>query len=159
MEKNWNEKLTDLQSEVGYVQGPVNTVALLGLFGEAGEVLDEITFSGPPQLENLQSVATGVARLIDDYKKQVRDVKEYIRKDYEILCIPSEDKFDSELADAFYYLKALATNRGLTIEDLARMGYEKVVSKRLQKNISHAAVDPEEMRKPDLNSHPHHSID
>jgi energy-converting hydrogenase Eha subunit H len=41
MEKTSFELLTEIQAKVGYKKGSINTVALLGLFGEAGEVLNE----------------------------------------------------------------------------------------------------------------------
>jgi hypothetical protein len=39
--ENYIEKLIILQNEVGYTKGKINNIALFGLFGEAGEVLNE----------------------------------------------------------------------------------------------------------------------
>ena len=39
------ERLTLLQDELGYKKGELSTVAMLGLVGEAGEVLNEVGFS------------------------------------------------------------------------------------------------------------------
>ncbi len=134
-DKTWNEKLDDLQQEVGYVKGEINLIALLGLVGEAGEVLNEPLFYNSKKLDDIQSAAVSVAAIVDGYKKDIRDK---VIIDDVVIKIPSHKNFDKELADCFYYLKALATNRGLTLEDLARLSYEKIVSKRLQKNINHA---------------------
>jgi len=68
MEENSIEKLTALQKEVGYEQGTINNIALLGLFGEAGEVLNECKVKKdgviiPLPLEDAVEVAEKVDRL------------------------------------------------------------------------------------------------
>lgn len=126
------EKLIQTQNEIGYVNGPVNIIALLGLFGEAGEVLQETN----PKNEHVESTffqAVNIASTIDRMKKQIRDLKINVGG----VHVENLEAFDSELADCFYYLNALCINRGLTLEDLAQMNLEKIKAKNLQKDISH----------------------
>lgn len=134
------QKLSKFQEEVGYVKGPVNTVALLGLFGEAGEVLGECKYESD-QKEIKESLpyaiitAIDVARNIDNLKKIVRDK---IHPPVTI-HIEANDKLNTELADVFYYIHALAKNRGLSLEDLAAMSLKKIGDKKLQKDVSHGS--------------------
>lgn len=134
------EKLTELQNKIGYVAGEVHPVALLGLVGEAGEVAAESTFTQSELTEfeemhavwqqtnaiNQQKVAyTLAAERLDTAKKEIRrEINSKV-----VVCIKPE-AFDVELADLFYYLNAVAIARGLTIEDLARISYEKVIARR-----------------------------
>lgn len=120
MEENSIEKLTALQKEVGYEQGTINNIALLGLFGEAGEVLNECKVKKdgviiPLPLED----AVEVAEKVDRLKKAIRDKE---AKSYEII-IENEEAFDSEIGDVLYYLNALAINRGKTLNDYAEISY------------------------------------
>jgi hypothetical protein len=51
-----------------------------------------------------------------------------------------------EMADVLYYLNALAINRGKTLNDYAKISYEKVIKCKLQndtrhKNISHGSIN------------------
>lgn len=138
------QKLTKFQEEVGYVEGEINTVAMLGLFGEAGEVLDETTFKYDEINDKngftksvcsfYVSEAVHISKNIDTMKKQVRDHKLVLATHVE-----NTKNFDTELADVFYYLHALAKNRGLSLEDLAAMSLKKIGDKKLQKDISNGA--------------------
>lgn len=124
------EKLTLLQKAVGYKPGDINVIALLGLFGEAGEVLDEtILMSDDPWPERKKQLAMQCAQLIDGLKKKIRDSKEEQEKISVYLDVDSEQKFDFEIADCLYYLNALAINRGKTLADYAEMSYQKVSAK------------------------------
>jgi hypothetical protein len=121
--------LTKLQNHYGYVKGPIDPVALLGLFGEAGEVLNEMFLidngSEFIKAEDLKLVATSSAKVMDQYKKKLR------KKECPAITINISDPpaaFDTELADCFYYLHALAINRGLTLEDLAQISLDKIKS-------------------------------
>lgn len=127
MEKTGIELLTELQSELGYVPGPISTVAILGLVGEAGEVLAETHIS----LFNDRMVHTACQAIracaeADKLKKDIRKGKAA-----GTITLESDQQlaFDTELADTFYYIKALAANRGLTIDDLARISHDKVRAK------------------------------
>ncbi len=66
-------------------------------------------------------------QMVDDIKKKVRDndVKPITVK----LLDENSDAFDIELADALYYINAIAINRGKTLEELAEMSFQKVLAK------------------------------
>jgi len=141
MENNL-DKLTEIQKEVGYEKGIINNIALLGLFGEAGEVLNECSITKIPNGKGLwfeegdKAIAISVANKIDTLKKAIRDRKHeplYIK-------INDEEKFDSEIADVLYYLNALAINRGKTLNDYAELSLNKVMKYKTQKDIRHANV-------------------
>jgi NTP pyrophosphatase (non-canonical NTP hydrolase) len=139
MEKTSIQKLTEIQQKVGYIKGSINNVALLGLFGEAGEVLNEckIRHNGiitPLPLDG----AIEKAEQVDRLKKAIRNGN---AKPHEIV-IENEELFDNELADVLYYLNALALNRGKTIEDYAELSYQKVLRKS-QTDISHGTINSE----------------
>lgn len=129
------EKLTELQNKIGYVAGEVHPVAILGLMGESGEVAEATYFMTPKaksltqdgffKFKEMANRFVRVAGEIDEFKKQIRNQTE-IHFAIEV----DKDEFDMELADLFYYLNAVAIGRGLTVEDLARMSYEKVISRR-----------------------------
>lgn len=131
------EKLTELQNKIGYVAGEVHPVAMLGLIGEAGEVAQAATYMTPKakslmqqdffKFEAMVGHFVAVAGEIDHFKKQLRGRTE---SEIHFAIKPDEEDFDPELADLFYYLNAVAIGRGLTIEDLARMSYEKVIARR-----------------------------
>lgn len=137
------EQLTNLQAELGYVKGELSTVAMLGLIGEAGEVLSEVGMSGEAMsdeqikaLNKLLEVRVPFS-LIDATRSLCRDVeklKKAVRnKEFNVITTLMEEKeanFDAELSDTFYYLNILATNRGLTINDLAKMAHDKVRAKQ-----------------------------
>ena len=138
------EKLTELQNKVGYVKGPVNVVALLGLVGEAGEVLNEFTVvsTHKDSYKMLVKIAEAckIAEDIDKIKKQIRD------KSFEPVCsfVPT-DKVKKEMQDVLYYLNALAINFGTTLEELAGESVEKVL-KRSSQDISHGTVNSETLK-------------
>jgi len=125
MNKNSIEQLTELQAELGYVRGEISTVAMLGLVGEAGEVLAE-TYGSENESKIIEK-AILICSQIDGLKKRVRS-----GTNHHFIYLPDEkiDKFKSELGDAFYYLNILATNVGLTIFDLAQMAHDKVRAKQ-----------------------------
>ena len=136
-------QLTLLQDELGYKKGEVSTVALLGLVGEAGEVLNETSFAtnnlSAEQNDKLSKYLEVVVPvgLIDAAKSICMDVdklKKAVRnKEFTILTemkSKNGEEFDKELADVLYYVNILATNRGLTIFDLAKMAHDKVRAKQ-----------------------------
>lgn len=121
--------LTKLQEELGYVKGEISTVAMLGLVGEAGEVFSECDLF--IDTETLKSTffkeVTSKCREVEELKKRIRkgnDLTEVILRQSKV------ENFDKELADVFYYLNILATNRGLTVFDLAQMAHDKVRAKQ-----------------------------
>ncbi|MCX6217679.1 hypothetical protein [Spirosoma sp.] len=137
--ESYLEKLTDLQTKIGYKPGSVHPVAMLGLMGEVGEVSQEARFEEWAKfVPDGQRIANKLNRrsgnfelnagMLDSIKKDIRD----IHKDIILVAIDDDEAFDKELADTFYYLKAVAAGRGLTIEDLARMSYQKVIERRGQ---------------------------
>lgn len=126
--ENSIEKLTKLQMEFGYTQGEINPVALLGLFGEAGEVMNECKHKSLINNDLLSICPNSVkeAVLVDDFKKKVRS--KIIP--FGTIVIQDEEKFDKEMADVLYYLNVLALNRGKTLNDYAEISYQKVMSKK-----------------------------
>lgn len=132
MENNLNplEQLTKLQEELGYVKGNISPVALLGLVGEAGEVLNETSFVNFKSFQYLNEdveKTVSYCEKMDDYKKAIR--KSTPTKTENLLFVHEVD-FTAELADCFYYLNILATNLGLTINDLANMAHNKIRTKQ-----------------------------
>jgi hypothetical protein len=127
------QKLIDLQAELGYVKGDISTVAMLGLVGEAGEVLGEIHTVSNTIMYNaigvhIKSTLDEISDL-ESYKKLIRKEDKKFVPIFEVHPDKGED-FNKELADTFYYLQALATNRGLTIMDLAKMAHDKIRAKQ-----------------------------
>jgi hypothetical protein len=132
-------QLSMIQKQVGYKEGNINTVALLGLFGEAGEVLNEVVFINNTNgfSESVRNIGVAAAGLIDTLKKEVRDKAIQREVSFTTLLLEEcEEKFDMELADTLYYLNALAINRGKTLGEYAEASYKKVLAKG-QQNISH----------------------
>ena len=74
---------------------------------------------------------------MDSLKKSIRDKQ----ANPMLISIKDEEKFDKEMADVFYYLNALALNRGKTLNDYAEISYKKVMHYKLQKDIRHANVE------------------
>lgn len=145
------QELTALQRKVGYTEGEINVVALLGLFGEAGEVLEgcSLETDAPPNYTlgyhpaELKHNAVEMAKHVDTLKKLIRK-REF---PYKVLATRHMDitKFHHELCDALYYLNALAINCGLTLDDLARLSVEKV-KRKSQTDISHGTVNKETLQ-------------
>ena len=139
--ENYIEKLTEIQKEVGYEKGTINNIALLGLFGEAGEVINECAFASDDEDDSRVNLlflnrAVSEANNIDSLKKQIRDKKQLPM----LITIKDEEKFDKEIGDVLYYLNALALNRGKTLNDYAEISYKKVMHYKLQKDIRHENV-------------------
>lgn len=123
------ERLTKLQATLSgeYQPGKLSVIALLGLLGEAGEVLNEVEVM--VQYHDQQdsiSKAIRAAREVEEIKKLVRSGNCLSSAKYGNLA-----DYDSELGDVAYYLNILATNRGLTLFDLCQMGYDKIKAKQL----------------------------
>jgi len=119
--------LTNLQEELGYVKGEISTVAMLGLVGEAGEVLAETDVSLFNSKAAIILDAVNICTKVDDIKKLIRKREHFLE-----LTISGNrmNAFKKELGDTFYYLNILATNVGLTIFDLAQMAHDKVRAKQ-----------------------------
>ena len=135
--ENYFDKLTEIQKEVGYEKGTINNIALLGIFGEAGEVLNECKIKEDGIIKPLPlEGAIEKAEQVDRLKKAIRDKE---AKAHEIV-IENEENFDSEMSDVLYYLNALAINRGKTLNDYAELSLNKVMKYKSQKDIRHANV-------------------
>jgi NTP pyrophosphatase (non-canonical NTP hydrolase) len=135
--------LTELQQEVGYHPGELNLVALLGVLGEAGELLDELEISFVKKMTLVDNTfsdcvlaAKQTAKIIDQWKKDVRDQKYQPAIELKI----DDEKFDKELADMLYYLVALSVIRRKPLDYYFSLSIRKIEAKRLQKDISHANV-------------------
>lgn len=126
--ENSIEKLTNLQKEFGYKEGEISPVALLGLFGESGEVMNECKQKSMINNDLLRICPDGIkaALLVDEFKKNVRNGTFPFGK----IVIEDEEKFDKEMCDVIYYFNILALNRGKTINDYAEISYQKVMSKK-----------------------------
>lgn len=126
------EQLTVLQEELGYKKGEISTVAMLGLVGEAGEVLENTcSKSSYKNLFKVIDAALKACRKVETLKKHVRaDSSGSLFE----LDITEDDmpNFKSELGDCFYYLNILATNVGLTVFDLAQMAHDKIKRKQAE---------------------------
>jgi hypothetical protein len=126
--ENYFEKLTDLQRKVGYSEGEINPIAMLGLIGEVGEVLGEtVTTSNALGFDQTISIASFTAELIDLYKKEIRDKKSLAVEVF--VPADNEDDFDKEIADVLYYLNAIAINRGKSLDYYAKLSFDKVSAK------------------------------
>ncbi|MHA3788304.1 hypothetical protein ACX0HA_08860 [Flavobacterium hauense] len=129
------KELTDLQLQYGYKLGELNPVALLGLFGEAGEVLNEVIFYDLDGDENekRKALAVGIASIIDDLKKYFRANPHFapgvmiVREDED-----GGEAFDKEVADTLYYLNLIALNRGRDLAYYAQLSVDKVKAKGLK---------------------------
>lgn len=129
------EQLTRLQATLSeeYHPGHLSTVAMLGLIGESGEVFAETRFlhdgHGTEQLGWLRSETLKYAKQMEVVKKRVRSGESEVK-----LCLQETEReaFIAELGDVTYYLNILATNVGLTLFDLAQMGYDKIKAKQQQ---------------------------
>lgn len=125
------KNLTDLQHELGYGVGGISTIALLGLAGEAGEVLAETGSYPNPVFDEIKPTLvayTEIAKTVDGHKKTIR--RTGIGTGILRIKPGNEEEFDKELADVAYYLNILATNRGLTLGDLCQMAHDKVREKQ-----------------------------
>jgi NTP pyrophosphatase (non-canonical NTP hydrolase) len=135
--------LAELQQEVGYVPGELNLVALFGIFGEAGEVLDELSISFSKKRSVVDDMfihsimeAKKVAMQMDMWKKDIRDKKYCPTIELHV----DEEKFDKELADLLYYCVALAVIRQKPLDYYFAMSVRKVTEKHRVKDVSHANV-------------------
>lgn len=130
------KKLTELQKKVGYKEGPPNSVAILGLYGESGEVLAEVNLSGTTiQADFLYGQSINVAKEVDFLKKSLRDKKIAPL----VANIKNVEAYDKELADVLYYLNCLAINRGKTLDYYAGLSVEKVLQKSMT-DIGHGTI-------------------
>lgn len=120
------ESLTQLQLDYGYKEGDINPVALLGLFGEAGEVLAEvILITDKNPMNTLQGAAVNIAELVDDMKKRIRKDPDNAPGTF-IMAEDGGVRLDTEMADVLYYLNLLALNRGKDLAYYAQLSVDKV---------------------------------
>lgn len=120
------EMLTALQKDFGYTTGKINPVALFGLFGEAGEVLNEVALT---DFKKLQDIAVAIGALVDQAKK---DIRENNCLQPLVSIVEPGHHFDAELADVLYYLNLLAFNRGYKLSHYAMLSVQKVKEKNLK---------------------------
>lgn len=125
-------ELTELQFKYGYRMGELSPLAILGLFGEAGEVLNEVVFKDEAgEANKVQCQAILAGETADALKKLIRDGLYPVPG----IKIQSEDegkKFDLELADVLYYLNLCALGRNKNLRYYAQLSCEKVKTKGLK---------------------------
>lgn len=150
------KQLTELQQQIGYRAGNIEPVAFLGLLGEVGEVAAEVYVSARNELisevEGLSMLEREIYQkkhMLRFYAAEVDALKKEVRKDSAysnglVVEIANEEDFKLELADVFYYLNAIASCMGMTLNDLAKLSYEKVMAKR-------ATIGPEILSNPESN--------
>lgn len=138
---NYFAKLTALQEHVGYKKYELSPVALLGLFGEAGEVLNEVSFwdvtyegdrellTPCNELEVLKHKAVSIAEQLDGFKKRIRGFPGLIKVSVDTEKSGGTALFDMEVADQLYYLNLAAFGRGHRLDYYAKLSYDKVVAK------------------------------
>jgi len=143
--ENSFEKLTAIQTKVGYAPGQINIIALLGLFGEAGEVLNEVALlerNGQYGVhEKFKQLCVNMAEIMDDHKKHLRDKKNAVMTRVH-LDPDRENNFDKEISNVLYYLNCLAINRGKDLNFYAELAV-KICLEKSQKDISHGTVNKE----------------
>lgn len=122
---------------IGYDPTKASLIGLLGLFGEAGEVIGAYLKRFGAQEADQGSLlwdlkdAVMAAEKIDALKKRLRS------EDHPTIKLPvsiygplynAEQMwlFDEEIADTLYYLNLLAYGRGKTLEEYAQMSLDKV---------------------------------
>ncbi|WP_312697019.1 hypothetical protein [Sphingobacterium mizutaii] len=124
------DRLTALQKELGYKEGEINDVAILGLVGEAGEALEELKYD--PTIDGDATIAIvdvlASTFILEGIKKEVR--KKTFKLNFEL---PEEnrEKYIKELADVVYYLNICASSVNTSLEELAQISHDKVRSKML----------------------------
>lgn len=124
------ELLVSKQAIMGYNPGNLKSeyIAMLGLMGESGEVLEE-WFKPQFPYKNVFGPAVDdfikKSRLLDDLKKKVRDGKTF----HIDPVLPEKEKLIAELADQFYYLLAASTMQGVTLNHLAELSLKKIEQK------------------------------
>jgi hypothetical protein len=124
-----------LQLQYGYERGVLSPVALLGLFGEAGEVLNEVLFLQHIDMHPLtraQRAAIATAEIVDEWKKVIRSSPHlaptvYIQKEE----FDGGNSFDIEVADLLYYINLVALGRGRDLSYYAELSCRKVIAKSL----------------------------
>ncbi len=144
MEKTYIQQLDDMHTMFGYEKlenNEVSLVAVLGIAGESGEVLEECIPSADhsnlpvdPSLEldnyyrrmNYDKDNMVVsAKVLDAMKKKSHSDPIFNRLSFAV----EPERFDLELSDLFYYVLLAAKNRGYTAEDLARISVKKLQEK------------------------------
>lgn len=118
------KKLTDLQGKAGYKKTPkgvINPIGLFGLFGEAGEVLGEVSVHGSELASLIHETAVRYGVKVDDLKKAIRSGN----INGVTIKIKNVKAFDEELGDLVYYANLLAKNRGKTLNQYAGMAVRK----------------------------------
>jgi NTP pyrophosphatase (non-canonical NTP hydrolase) len=124
MNKHLTE-MSELQQKNGYKFGTVNALAILGIYGEASEVIDEVDIVAektPAMVEQSMYTCVEYGKMMDKMKKDIRNGK---MGNTEVI-IHNFDKFDEELADLLYYVNALALGRGKTLDEIAQISNNKI---------------------------------
>jgi len=115
----------------------VNIISLLGLAENVAEVLDQVEIKDKDISSSVRAFICEAAILgcaknkftQENIANQACISSETSPKDRAM----SEKAFEKALADTFYYLQALASSRGLTIEDLtqiAQMSYKQAIKRK-----------------------------
>lgn len=133
------QELYDCLDKAGYTPGTQKSiiVALLGLMGEAGEIVDEYL----KQFHSTDVVNNYAFRTLYEISKQCEradDLKKWLRDQPSILIPPhmpkmlsiyDEEKLDAEIADQLYYLIALIKCRNKPIDYYLELSINKFNSR------------------------------
>lgn len=138
------DMLDTLLGEVGYQRGPVNVIALLGYLGEMGEVLLEYLKQFHPAEVDSHDITWKIQKIamdllwFDNEKKAIRDGRKPLRVPQINKQYPSgfdEQKLIGEMADHFYYKKAIMRSFGVSEQSLAQISLNKVQRLKEEKSL------------------------
>jgi len=129
------EQLKELQKKIGYEEGGLELVAVLGLFAEAGDLLEQW------YIANRSSVPNDLSTMLHDAvatAKEVKEVNDNIRQ--QRIVLPEATNATTalvlrELANIFYYVSALAINESVRLDTLAERAV-KMADQKVQQNKS-----------------------
>lgn len=123
------EQLVFLLRELGYGKGKQLDVALLGLVGEAGEVIGEthISLFANPEVHTTINKVIEAAGEADSLKKAIRK-NTVAGVGFEVMS-EKRTAFKTELADLYYYFNAVSIETGITLDELAKISHDKVRGK------------------------------
>lgn len=134
------EQLTAWQKEIGYKENEgISPVALLGIAGEAGEVLAECDI----HIISAEKRSAGAKQVVIDAEcikiiqsaRYLEHFKKSIRSGERTASSEVTNNFLPELADLLYYINIAAFQAGSSLEQLAAMALAKGKQRNTDKTI------------------------